>query len=167
MSLEVTVAAPFRSAGTDRLERGTFVVALSLDRDWFSPDQAKRLVDIATGRGLLVADDGDLLAQFDPTGVDVPEGFAPTEAVLREQSAFERALDALVADGMDRREAVAAVNERQRELGVTVEAAAVVLARQRGVEVDAVARTVRENLVGSDSGPEAESATASETTESR
>ncbi|MFB6128109.1 MAG: DUF2240 family protein [Halolamina sp.] len=146
MSLEVTVAAPFRSAGTDRLERGKFVVALSLDRDWFSPDQAKRLVDIATGRGLLAENDGDLLAQFDPTAVEVPEEFTPTEDVLREQSAFERALDAIVADGLDKREAVAAVNERQRELGVTAEAAAVVFARQRGVEVDAVAREVRENL---------------------
>jgi len=53
MSLEVAVAVPFQQAATRRLGEGEFVVALSLDREWFSPDQAKRLVDVAVGRGLL------------------------------------------------------------------------------------------------------------------
>ncbi|WP_348611879.1 DUF2240 family protein [Halobaculum rarum] len=155
MTLEAAVAAPFRGAGTDRMGEGEFVVALSLDRDWFSPDQAKRLVDIATARGLLAEDDGDLVAAFDPAEVHVPADFVPDESILREQSTFERALDAIVADGMEKRDAVAAANRRQREIGVTLETAAVLVARERGVDVEAVADAARkELLVGDDSGPD-------------
>jgi hypothetical protein len=143
MSLEAAVAAPFRDRGRSRLGEGEFVVALSLDRDWFTPDQAKRLVDVAAGRGLLSREDDDLLAEFDPAAVTIPEGFVPDESVLREQSAFERVLSALVDAGVEKQDAVAAINERQRELGVTIEAAAILYARRRGVDVgDAADRTL-------------------------
>jgi hypothetical protein len=136
MSLEAAVAAPFRDRGRTRLGDGEFVVALSLDRDWFTPDQAKRLVDVAVGRGLVSREDDNLIAEFDPADVTIPDGFVPDESVLREQSAFEQVLSALVDAGLEKQDAVAAINERQRELGVTIEAAAVLYARRRGVAVD-------------------------------
>jgi hypothetical protein len=143
MSLEAAVAAPFRDRGRSRLGEGEFVVALSLDRDWFTPDQAKRLVDVAAGRGLLSREADDLVAEFDPAAVTIPEGFVPDESVLREQSAFERVLSALVDAGLEKQDAVAAINERQRELGVTIEAAAILYARRRDVDVgDAADRTL-------------------------
>ena len=146
MTLEATVAVPFRQRGTDRLGEGEFVVALSLDRDWFSPDQAKRLVDVAAGRGLVDRTDGDVVVAFDPATVDVPEEFVPDESVLREQSTFESALDAIVAAGVEKQRAVAAINERQRALAVTIEAAAVLYAREQGAAVGRLAADVREEL---------------------
>jgi hypothetical protein len=150
MSLEAAVAAPFRDRGRSRLGEGEFVVALSLDRDWFTPDQAKRLVDVAAGRGLLSREADDLVAEFDPASVTIPEGFVPDESVLREQSAFERVLSALVDAGVEKQDAVAAINERQRELGVTIEAAAILYARRRGIAVgDAADRTLADLRGGS------------------
>lgn len=150
MSLEVTVAAPFKHHAKARLGEGEFVVALSLDRDWFSPDQAKRLVSVAVGRGLLAEENGDLVPRFDPDEVAIPEGFVPDEAVLREQSTFETALDAIVATGVDKQRAVAAINERQRTLAVTIEAAAVLCAKEHGAAVDHLAADVREDLAATD-----------------
>jgi hypothetical protein len=147
MSLRTAVAAPFRQQGRDRLGEGEFVVALSLDRDWFSPDQAKRLVDVAAGRGLLDRDDDELVPAFDVDAVDVPEGFSPDESILREQSTFERALEAVVDAGVEKRAAVAAINERQRALEITIEAAAVLYANEQGVDVGPLAADVREDLL--------------------
>jgi hypothetical protein len=146
MSLEVAVAVPFKQRGTDRLGEGEFVVALSLDRDWFSPDQAKRLIDVAAGRGLVSREGNDVVASFDPADVSVPEEYQPDESVLREQSAFERILDALVAAGQDKQTVVAGVNELQRELGVTVEAAAAVYAKRRDIDVSAAANEASAEL---------------------
>ena len=53
MSLRRAVAVPFRQRGVERMTESEFVVALSLDRDWFSPDQAKRVVTVGAGEGLL------------------------------------------------------------------------------------------------------------------
>jgi len=150
MSLQVAVAVPFRQEGTDRLGEGAFVVALSLDREWFSPDQAKRLVDVAVGRGLLEKADGDLVATFDLDAVDIPADYTPDTDILREQSTFEQLLDRMTDAGMAKQEAVAAANETQRRLGITLEAAAVLVATREGIDVAAAANAVRTELATDD-----------------
>jgi hypothetical protein len=146
MSLRRTVATPYRQRGVDRLAESEFVVAVSLDRDWFSPDQAKRLVDAALGEGLLErADDDHLVPRFDPGAVDVPDDFAPDASVVQERSPFERVLDALVEAGEDKQSAVAAINRLQADLDLTLEAAAVLYAHRQGVDVQATARRLLED----------------------
>jgi hypothetical protein len=146
MSLRTAVAAPFAQSGTDRLGRSDFVVALSLDRDWFSPDQAKRLLDVATSEGLLEADDDEVVATFDAGSVSIPEDFTPEESILRQRTTFERVLDSVVEAGTEKQEGVAAINALQSDLGVTLEAAAVVYARRQGLSVtEHAARALEEN----------------------
>ncbi|MDL5362344.1 DUF2240 family protein [Halalkalicoccus sp. NIPERK01] len=146
MSLRVAVAAPFRGAGTRTMEESRFVVSLSLDRDWFSPDQAKRLIDVAVSEGLLSRTDGGLEATFAVEDVEIPEEFVPDEDLLVRRSPFERVLERIVAGGVDKRTAVARINELQGELGVTIEVAAVVFARRKGIDVSAEVPAVRGTL---------------------
>ena len=146
MSLRTAVAAPFREDGRREMGESAFVVALSLDRDWFSPDQAKRLVDVAASEGLLQRADGQLEVRFDPQNVEVPDGFAPDESILRERSTFERVLGALVEAGEDKQAAVAAINALQSELAVTVETAAVLYAHRNGIDVQDLVQTARSEL---------------------
>jgi hypothetical protein len=146
MSLRTAVAAPFVQAGTDRLPRSDFVVDLSLDRDWFSPEQAKRLIDVAASEGLLTVDEEALELAVDHASVTVPPDFVPDESVLRERSTFERVLDAVVAEDIDKQEAVAAINGLQSDLAITLEAAAVLYARRRGFDVGEAAQRAIEEL---------------------
>jgi hypothetical protein len=146
MSLRTAVAAPFRQEGATELGESAFVVALSLDRDWLSPDQAKRLVDVAASEGLLDREDGQLTVGFDPQAVEVPEGFEPDESILQERSTFERVLGALVEAGHEKQAAVAAVNGLQSELGVTIETAAVLYAHREGADVGDLAAAARAEL---------------------
>ena len=146
MSLRSAVAAPFVGRGEATLAESEFVVALSLDRDWFSPDQATRLADVAVGEGLLDRTDDGLVPTFDPDSVTIPEEFVPSEELLQQRSTFEQVLDAVVAEGVEKREAVAAINRLQGSLDVTVEAAAVLYARRQGVDVSDGAERALEDL---------------------
>jgi hypothetical protein len=146
MSLRQAVAAPFRQRGVDRLRESEFVVVLSLDLEWFTAEQAQRLVDVAASEGLLAREDDAVVATFDPTAVDLPDGFVPDEAVLQQRSTFERTLAAIVEDGADKQTAVADINRLQGDLDVTVEAAAVLYARRRGLDVTGLAERAREEL---------------------
>jgi hypothetical protein len=146
MSLRTAVAVPFRASGGDRMTESEFVVALSLDRDWFSPDQAKRLVDVAASEGLVSREGDDLVVELDVGDVSVPEGFHPDESIIQKRSTFERVLDAIVDAGTDKQDAVADVNRLQADLGVTLETAAVVYARRAGVDVTDLAERVRTEL---------------------
>jgi hypothetical protein len=146
MSLRRAVAAPFRQRGVDRMSESEFVVALSLDRDWFSPDQAKRLVDVATGERLLDRAGDEVIAAFDTTEVEIPDGFVPDESVVQERSTFERVLDRVVDAGAEKQDAVAEINRMQSDLGLSIEAAAVLYARQQGLDVTDIAARAREEI---------------------
>jgi hypothetical protein len=139
MSLRVAVAAPFRREGTDRIGENAFVVELSLKREWFTPDQAKRLVDIACSEGLLERDEEHLVAGFDPRSVTVPEGFVPGEDVLQRRSTFERVLESVTGAGVEKQTAVASINRIQADCGLTLEAAAVLYARREGLDTTELA----------------------------
>jgi hypothetical protein len=140
MSLRIVVAAPFRREGRERVTESDFIVDLSMKRGWFTPEQARRVVDVAISEGLVERGDADsLVATFEPREVSIPEGFTPEESVVQRRSTFERVLDALTDAGHEKQEAVAAVNRLQSDLGLTVEAVGVLYARRQGIDVDALA----------------------------
>jgi hypothetical protein len=150
MSLRRAVAVPFRQRGVRRMTESEFIVALSLDRDWFSPDQAERLVTVAAGEGLLERTDDDVIVQFDPGTVDVEESFEPDESILKQRTTFERVLEAIVDDGTDKQTAVAEINKLQSELAITIEAAAVLYGRRQGVDLEGLAERAARDLRGED-----------------
>jgi hypothetical protein len=94
--------------------------------------------------------DGDLVATFDLDAVDIPADYTPDTDILREQSTFEQLLDRMTDAGMAKQEAVAAANETQRRLGITLEAAAVLVATREGIDVAAAANAVRTELATDD-----------------
>jgi hypothetical protein len=135
MSLRRTVAAPFVAAGRERFIESEYDVALSLDRDWFTPDEARELVDIAVEEGLLRREGEELVAMFDPAEVSIPEQFSPGDGVLQTRSQFERVLDAIVMAGVEKQTAVADINGLQQELGLPLGPAAVLYAHRRSVNL--------------------------------
>jgi hypothetical protein len=147
MTLRRAVAAPFRQRGVDEMTESEFVVALSLDRSWFSPDQAKRLVDVATGEGLLELDGDDLRVTFDRKAVALPEDFEPSEDILQQRSTFERLLEEIVAEGVDKQTAVAEINKKQADLALTLEAAAALYGLEHGVDVADLAERASNELI--------------------
>jgi len=146
MSLRRAVAAPFRQRGVEQMSESELVVALSLDRDWFSPDQAKQLIDAGAGEGLLERTGEDVRVTFDLTEVSVPEEFEPDESVIQQRSTFQQLLERIVEDGADKQTAVAEINQLQAKLGVTIEAAASLYARRRGIEVSRLAERATRDL---------------------
>lgn len=135
MSLERVVAAPYQHAGARELTEQEFVVAISLHRDWFSPGQAKQVVERAITEGLLSRSDDALVTEFDPTAVSVPSGFTPDDSVFTKRSTFEIILDRCVDAGYEKREIVAEINQAQARLGVTIDAAAAWYATSVGIDV--------------------------------
>jgi hypothetical protein len=107
------------------------VVSLSLDRNWFGPDEAEQVAAVAEARGLLEQTDAGLSPTFDPETAD-PVAEDPSLDLDPNQPPFEVVLDRL---GGDRREHAAAINTRQDRLGVNAPTAAVLHAHAAGVDV--------------------------------
>lgn len=157
-----TVASVFRRKGAPEITASEFKHALSLDLRWFAPADARKLLAHAVNTGLVEENGERIAARFDVARVDVPVAFRPSLGVLDESppappprappalsasaSVADEALDAAArASGLDRAAMdKEAADERDRRGGLfTLEVAALVIARRRGVDVRPLAARLR------------------------
>ncbi len=137
--LTYTVSMPFLRKGKETLKESEFVLALSIDLNWFTPDQAKIVLGEAEKSGLLKRNGEMVSAAFDISGVKIPSGFKPQQGIFEKKTSFERIIERIISDtGMDKRKAIALINKKQEELAKTVviEVSAILVAIEHGVLVD-------------------------------
>lgn len=135
--LKYIVSVPFKRKGKDALKESEFVLALSIDLNWFSPDQAKNVVLEAEKAGLIKKDGDIIRPTFDLSPVEPSSEFK--QGVMEEQALFDRIIERIIAEtGMDKRKIVALVNKKQDELSklVEIEVSAIIVALEHGVAID-------------------------------
>ena len=139
--LRNAIALLYKRKGRDSLTEREFVLSASMDLRWFPPRDAQRLLQVGLETKLLESRDGSIRPVFDVSTIEVPRDYVPTTAILAaptpvEEDLFVRVVDAIAAKtGMDRKAVIRRVNEVQERMDVEVEVAALVVARQSGVDV--------------------------------
>lgn len=134
-----TVSVPFKRKGKDSLKESEFVLALSFDLNWFSPDQAKKVVLEAEKAGLLKREGDIIHPAFDLSSVEPPHGFKPGVFEEEERSIFDRIIERITAEtGMDKRRVISLINKKRDELSklVEIEVSAILVALEHGVALD-------------------------------
>jgi hypothetical protein len=135
--LKYTVSVPFKRKGKDALKESEFVLALSIDLNWFSPDQAKNIVLEAEKAGLIQREGDIIRPTFELSHVEPSSEFK--QGLMEEQTLFDRIIERIkVETGMDKRKIVALVNKKQDELSklVEIEVSAILVALEHGVAMD-------------------------------
>jgi hypothetical protein len=151
MSLQITVAAPFRHLHKEQLQRSEFIFYLAIDRMWMNREQAGALLDLAVEQGLVLVRGGLVVPLFPVGEVAVPLGYRPGPEDL-ERPDPERLLLARIAGatGRDEREVAAEAN-RLVSAGfdgqLRSKAALVLLARRHGVPFGDLLAALREGLL--------------------
>ncbi len=133
-----TVSMPFKRKGKDTLKENEFILALSIDLNWFSPDQARTLLSDAEKGGLLKREGGEVIPLFDLSSVQIPPSFKPG-SVPGKKPLFDRIIDRItVTAGLDKRTIIALINKKQEELIkiVDIEVSTLLVALEQGVMVD-------------------------------
>ncbi len=148
--LEMAVAQAFKLRGKSRLNRTEFTFVLAYELKWFTPEESAEVLDAALKKGLLKEEGGKLLPTFNVKLVDVPKDFKPDMGILKEKNLFDQVLDLLAAAGIDRTTALVMIGNMQKEYGdlVTPEAAALVIARGKGLDVRSLIDNAYSQLVG-------------------
>ena len=150
--LRYAVALLFKRKGRDELTEREFVLSASMDLRWFPPRDAQRLLQLGLETKLLESHGGNIRPSFPIDAVEVPRDFVPTPKTLEvatpvAEDVFVRLVDAIVArTSSDRRAVIATVNGIQEKMDVDVEVAALVAARQAGVDVAPLLGPVKSHL---------------------
>ena len=150
--LRNAIALLFKRKGRNELSEREFVLSASMDLRWFPPRDAQRLLQIGLESKLLESQKGTIRPAFDVTSIDVPMDYTPTPAILEtptpvSEDIFLRLVDAIATKtGADRRTTIAAVNAIQERMDVEIEVAALIAARQAGLDVGALLPAVKARL---------------------
>ena len=142
----ILVATPFKKRGKKSLKISDFIFALSLDLKWGSPEKVRALLREAEAEGMVKMDGEMVSAVFDLEDVDVPLGFKPST----EEGILDQGIRLITSQtGMSRKEVIALANEKQDSLKMLVEldAVALLVAREMGIDVHDLAEKAYQNLL--------------------
>ena len=145
-----TASMPFLRKGKDALKDSEFVLALSIDLNWLTPDQAKIVLSEAEKSGLLKRNGEMVSAAFDISGVKIPSGFKPQQGIFDKKTLFDRVIDRIISGtGIEKRKVIALINKKQEELSkmVVIEVSALLVAIDHGIMVDDLIKEEYEALI--------------------
>lgn len=148
--LMYTAAQPFKRKGTDSIKESEFVMALSMDLNWFKPDTAKAFVLIAIENGVISRENGVLKAKFDFNQVKIPMGFKPDPSIFEEKDVFEQIIERIMTNtGDEKQKIIAGINRKKEESGglFNIEVLGILIAKEHGVEVDDLISKSYKNLL--------------------
>jgi len=143
IELKRIISYIIRSKGASALTLNELCYALSLDYGWFTPEEAKKIINLALERELIECEASSVKILFDCTYYSVPVGYKPTCASLK-KSLFDELLEWMAANGVKKSDVLAMVNKRRSSLGglIEVEVALLLVARDMGFDVRNFAKDV-------------------------
>lgn len=163
--VEVALAFVARRQARAAMPANRWCHLLSLEMGWMNPGQARAFVDRAVRAGLLAEDGADLRLVVDPAKVEVPRGFRPkpdAEAAAPQAGGGDAGTGASEPDpflgwvariaaqrGLTREQVLGQVAALQESMGglLTAEAAALLLARRNGLDVQAAAQAAADRML--------------------
>ncbi len=138
--LKQLIAFLFNRKGRRSLSRRDLEMAVSMDLHWFSPTEAREIINNAKKADLIIERDSELEPTFDPRSVGVPIGFRPSAKVLQRPNPvplFIQIVNRIVgATDSSRQEVIAEINRKREELGTEIEVVALLMAKKYEVTVD-------------------------------
>ena len=134
----------FQRKGKDVLSEKELILSVSMDLGWFSPDEAKQLVNVCLELRLLSRTENGFKPNFDYKALTIPIDFTPSKSILQLESqeplllSIVRTIDKTT--GIGRNNLMAEINKKQNTLDVEIEVAAILVAKKYGVDISGFLR---------------------------
>ena len=139
--LKEVIAYLYNRTGKEELSAQELRLVMSMDLRWFSPKEAEEIVDLFQNKRLLVRKgSGGLRPAFNYKKLSLPRDFRPSKESLFGNSGDEPLFVRMVGHIIDRadkdkRHVIALINRKAGELGIEVEAAAMLVGDGFGVDM--------------------------------
>jgi hypothetical protein len=148
--LKKSLAFLFQRKGKNVLSEKELTMSVSMDLGWFSPHEAKRLIDVGLELKLLSKGNEGLSPTFDYEALDIPIDFSPPRNILEVESQ-EPLLLAIVRNiqdktSLDKNKVMAEINKKQNTLKVDIEVAAILVAKRYDVDISGFLREVESEI---------------------
>ena len=154
---EIIISFLFKRSGKENLKFSDLYLALSMELNWFSPDDAKKYISQLLEENLLIKK-GDLLKpNFDYENTKIPIGFTPSKRVFEEKKAekdeikkvtfLEELINILTEKSkLDKSQISEKIEELAKEKKITNEVAALIIGKEFDINFEKYFGRVEESI---------------------
>lgn len=154
---EIIIAFLFKRSGKAKLSFSDLYLTLSMDLNWFTPDDAKSFLNLTLKQNLLEKKGETVQPTFNYESITVPIGFAPSKQVFEDREVTrptvekETVLDKIIKQlvektKLDHLQATEKINKLAEEKNVTKEVAALLVGKEYAVSLEDFFEEVEETI---------------------
>lgn len=152
----------FKRSGKKEISYSDFYLTLSMELNWFTPDDAKKFLDYAIENKILFRENDMVKPSFDYEKVEVPYGFYPTKLVYEkevkkdkevskeelEEDIFLKIVEKIVNEsGKNKEELLKEINSLEKEKNITQEIAALLVGKELNISLEEYYDGAEEKIV--------------------
>ena len=158
---EITIAFVFKRSGKQTLKFSEFYLPLSMELNWFSPQEARDFAKLALKHKLLQEKEGGIEPNFDIEKVKIPVGFRPTKKVfeikekaevgkeVKEGNLLEKIAKSISEKTeLDEKGIINEAIKISEEKNITIEVAALLIGKDHEIVLDEFHNDIKGNIEG-------------------
>jgi len=151
---EIIIAFIFKRSGKQKLKLSEFYLPLSMQLNWFSPQESKDFVKIAIKQKLLKEEEEIIEPTFDVNQVKIPVGFRPTKQVfeIKKKVVEEKDLRTKIIEeirkktNLDEKSIIDKINQIEQEKNITFEVASLLFGKEYDIVLEKFYEKIKENI---------------------
>ena len=144
---EIIISFLFKRSGKESLKFSDLYLALSMELNWFTPDDAKSFISLALKENLLINKDADIKPNFDYVNTTIPIGFTPSKRVFeikkaekideKEKTSLEKMIKILIEKAsLDEQQITKKINALAKEKNIIEEVALLLIGKEYNITFD-------------------------------
>jgi len=136
--LKYIVAIPFKKKAEKTLKEKEFIFILSIDLNWYSPIEAKKIIKMAEENKLLKRENDNLSIEFDFSEIQISPNFKPTKEIFKEKLILDRIIDRIaLKTNLDKKEIISMIDKKNTQFSelINIDICALLVAIDYGVDI--------------------------------
>lgn len=155
---KIIISFVFNRAGKREMSFSEFYLTLSMDLDWFTPDNAKTFTKNAVDNSLLKEEKNFIKPNFNIEEIKIPIGFSPSETAFQKKDIKEEKIEKkqevsilnmlvekiVEKSNLDRKTILRQIKEIEKEKNLSIEIAALLIGKEYKLNFDEIFKKNRE-----------------------
>lgn len=154
---EIVIAFIFKRSGKKQMGFSEFYLTLSMELNWFNPEDSKKLTNQMIQSGLLVKESEKVTPGFDISNIKIPSGYQPTKDVLKQEKKEQKTTEKDVLTTIiqkiaektkkSEKEVLEQIKNIAEERNLIIEVAALIFGKEFDILFDDLHNSVEEKIL--------------------
>ncbi len=154
---EVIISFIFKRSGKKEMSFSEFYLTLSIDLNWFTPEDAKNFTKEMVKKGLILEEKEKITPGFDISNIKIPAGFRPSKQAVREEKKEKKTdevdvLTTIIGKIAEKsktgsKEILDGVKKISEERNITIEVASLVFGKEFDIVFDDLYNQVEKTIL--------------------